>query len=105
MDMFKMMKQAMSMQKEMKQIQKGLAKKTAQFSADGGLVVVTARGDMTIESIKVDPKAVDAQRVDKLEKMLVTATNGALDKAKQLAAEEMKGLTGGMGLGDLFGGG
>jgi DNA-binding YbaB/EbfC family protein len=104
MNMFKMMKQAATMQKEMKQIQKSLAKKTATFSVEGGLIVATARGDMTLESIKIDPKVMENIKMDKLERVLVTAVNGAMSGAKDMAGSEMSKMAGDMGLGGMLGG-
>jgi nucleoid-associated protein EbfC len=101
-NMFKMMQQVHTMRKEMKQIEKSLASKTAEYSMGG--ITVTARGDMAIQTIKVAPDALDPMRIERLEKNLVQAVNGALANAKKLAGSEVSKLAGGMGLGDLLGG-
>jgi DNA-binding YbaB/EbfC family protein len=102
-NVFKMMKQVHSMQSEMKQIEKSLAQKTAEYSSGG--VTVVAKGDMTIQSVKIAPDAVDTSRMDRLEKHMVSAVNGALANAKKMAGSEVSKLAGTMGLGDLLGGG
>lgn len=102
-NVFKMMKQVHSMQKEMKQIEKTLAGKTADYSTGG--VTATARGDMTIVSLKIAPESIDPSKIDRLEKAVTNAVNGALANAKKLAGSEVSKLAGDMGLGNLLGGG
>lgn len=98
-NMFNMMKQV----KQMKKMQKQLAKKEVEISSNDKTVTVVARGDMTIRSIKIAPEAMDASKVARLEKTLVSTLNGAMDSAKKAAAGDMAKLTEGMGLGDLMG--
>lgn len=97
-NMFEMMKQAMSMQRDLKNVQKQLSKQTVEFAGKGGLVKVTARGDMTIESMKIDPSLINPADPARLEQLAVAAVNGALQAAKEKAAKEMSKLTAGMGL-------
>ncbi len=97
-NMMKLMKQASAMQKNMEKAQAELAEKTVDFSSGGGMVTVTARGDMSIERIAIDPKVVDPDDVDMLEDLVLAAVDGAIKAAKEMAAEEMGKLTGGMGL-------
>ena len=92
--MFDMMKKAASMQKQMKQIQKELARKTAEGSS--GIVTVVARGDMSVKSVAIDGE-IGSIDLPKLEGMLVAATNSALDSAKKMAGGEMTKMTGGLG--------
>jgi len=47
---------------------------------------------------------VEPGKVDKLERQLISAINGALAAAKAKAAGEMQKLTGGLGLDGLMGG-
>jgi len=101
-NILKMVKQAASMQKEIKSIQKDLARKTVEFTG-GGLVTVVARGDMSIDSIKIDPKLVNSSDTGRIEDLVVSAVNGALQVAKKQAESEMSKLAGGLGLGDIFG--
>jgi len=97
-NMMKLMKQAAAMQDNMKKMQAELAEKTVEFSAGGGMVTAVARGDMTLESIVIDPKVVDPSDVDMLQDLVMAAVDGALGAAKEMAAEEMGKITGGMGL-------
>ena len=53
-----------------------------------------AKGDMTLVSLTVDPKAVDPQDVDMLQDLVISAVNGALQLARDSASEEMGKITG-----------
>lgn len=97
-NMMKLMKQAASMQKDMERLQAELAEKTVEFSSGGGMVTATARGDMTLAGIKIDPKVVDPDDPEMLEDLVQAAVDGALKAAKEMTAKEMGKLTGGMGL-------
>ena len=94
----KMMKQAASMQKEMERIQGELAEKTVEFSAGGGMVKATARGDGSLVGIKIDPTVVNPAEVDMLEDLVTAAVDGALTAAKEMAAKELGKVTAGLGI-------
>lgn len=94
----KMMKQAASMQKEMERVQGELAEMTLDFSAGGGMVTATARGDGTLARIKIDPKVVNPAEVDLLEDLVTAAVDGALSAAKELAAKELGKVTAGLNI-------
>ncbi len=102
-NMLKMLKDAAGMQRNVKKIQSQLRKQTVDFEVSGGLVKVTARGDGSVSAIQIKPEAVDAARVANLEKMILTAVEGALDAARKNSAGEMKRLMGEMGMPDLPG--
>ena len=97
-NMMKLMKQAASMQKNMQKLQEELAERTVEFTAGGGMVTATAKGDGSISSLKIDPKVVDPDDVEMLEDLVLAAVDGALTQAKEMAAEEMGKLTGGLGI-------
>jgi len=95
-------KQAMELRSQMKKIQKELETQIVEYENAG--VVVSARGDMTIASIKIDPEIIDITRVDKLERTILENCNKALKKAKDQASVQMQKMTKGMGLEGLLGG-
>ena len=92
----KMMKQAASMQKNMTKLQEELAERTVEFSAGGGMVTVMARGDISVQSIKIDPRAVDPEDVEMLEDLVLAGVDGALKAAQEMVSAEMGKLTQGM---------
>lgn len=101
-NMGNMLKQAQEMQSKMGKIQEEAATKIVEATAGGGMVTVQANGAMQITKIVIDPEVLQAGDSDMLQDLLVAATNEALRKAKELMAEEMKSLTGGMGIPGMF---
>ena len=95
-NLFKMIKQASTLQREMKQIQKQLAGMTVDATSPDRSVKVTARGDMTVAQIAIDSSAL--QNPPKMEKQIAAAVNEAIERAKKMAAAEMSKLTAGMNL-------
>ena len=91
-------KQAARMQQQMEQVQAQLAVRTVETSSGGGAVKVTARCDSTIAGIKIDPAALSPSDVQLLEDMILTATNQALNQAKEISNAELGKVTAGMKL-------
>lgn len=98
MDMMKMMKQAASMQKDMKKKQKMLSKKTVEYTTKKGEVTATATCDVKVQSIQIQPELVNPAEIKKLELAILDAVKGAITMAQNEAAAEMKSLTKGMDL-------
>ncbi len=101
-NMADMMKQAQAMQERLGKIQEEAETKTVEASAGGGMVTITANGGMKIIKIAIDPEVLKSEDPEMLQDLLMAATNEALRKAKELMAEEVKGLTGGMGIPGMF---
>jgi len=98
MDMNQMMRQARKMQAELAKAQEEVALLTAEASAGGGVVKVVACGDHTIQSITIDPSAVDPEDVEMLQDLVLAAVNDALDQVSELANARLGAVTGGMNL-------
>jgi DNA-binding YbaB/EbfC family protein len=96
------MKQAQAMQEQLAKIQEEAAQKTAEGTAGGGMVTVTANGAMQVIGIKIDPEVVKSGDIDMLQDLVVAATNDALRKARDVMAEQMKSATGGLQIPGLF---
>jgi DNA-binding YbaB/EbfC family protein len=101
-NMANLMKQAQAMQAQMAKLQEEAATKTVTGTAGGGMVSVTANGGMDIVSIVINPEAVKGGDVDMLQDLVLAASNDALKKARQMMADEMKSVTGGMNIPGLF---
>lgn len=95
-------KKAMELRSQMKKIQKELESQIVEY--ENGGVVVTARGDMTLASIKIQPDTIDINRLDRLERLVLDNCNKALKKARDQASSQMQQMTKGMGLDSLLGG-
>jgi DNA-binding YbaB/EbfC family protein len=98
MDMNQMMRQARKMQADLARVQEEVKLLTTEASAGGGVVKVVATGDLKIQSIHIDPQAVDPSDVEMLEDLVTAAVNEALASAQELAATRMSAVTGGMNL-------
>lgn len=102
-NMQNMLKQAQRMQAEMARVQAELAEERVEASVGGGAVKVVVKGDLSVESVVIDPAAVDPDDVAMLEDLIVAAVNEAVRQAQELAARKMGAVTGGLGLpGGLF---
>ena len=98
MNIAKMMKQAQQMQQKMGAVQAELAEKTVEGGAGGGKVTVVANCAGDVVSIKIDPAVIDPEDSEFLEELVLSSVNDAISKGKALAEEEMKKVTGGLGL-------
>lgn len=100
--MANLMKQAQAMQAQMAKLQEEAATKTVTGTAGGGMVTVTANGGMEITSVVINTEAVKSGDVDMLQDLVLAASNDALKKARQMMADQMKSVTGGMNIPGLF---
>ncbi len=91
-----LMKQARQMQDKMAKIQEEMAAKTVEAAAGGGMVKAVANGAGDLLSVKIEKDVVDPEDIEMLEDLVRAACNEAIKKGRDLAAEEMKKLTGGM---------
>jgi len=95
-----MLQQVQQLQAQMAQAQEELKNETVEASAGGGMVTVTATGDLQITEIKIAPEAIDPDDPELLSDMVLAAVNEALRSAQALAQSKLGGMA---GLGDLGG--
>jgi len=96
------MKQAQKMKAEVERIQAEVGARTVEGSAGGGTVTVVANGRGELLSIRIDPEASREDR-EMLQDLMLAAGNDALRKARELLAQEMARVAGGLGLPGLLG--
>ena len=97
-----MMKQLQGLQARIVQAQKQLEETVVEASAGGGAVKVVMNAQPRLISITVEPEVVDPEDVQMLQDLIVVAINEALEKARQSQAQQMAGLTGGLGIPGLI---
>jgi nucleoid-associated protein EbfC len=97
MDMNKMLQQVQQMQEQMEKAQEELANQTVEASAGGGMVTVTATGNLQITEIKIAKEAIDPDDPDMLADMVLAAVNEALRSAQGLMESRLGGMMGGLG--------
>lgn len=93
-----LLRQAQEMQAQLLKAQEEFAQTTVEASAGGGMVKVALKGNQRVESVTIDPEAVDPDDVEMLQDMIVAAMNEALEKLQQKQAEMMGPLAGGLQL-------
>jgi DNA-binding YbaB/EbfC family protein len=94
----KMLRQLQEMQEKMARIQEDLGQKEVEGTSGGGVVRVRANGHQKILSVEISPDAVDPQDVELLQDIILAAVNEALDRSREVAADELGQLTAGIGL-------
>jgi hypothetical protein len=102
MDMKFLMKQAQVMQKKMEEMKKELAQKEIRVSSGGGMIEIVVNGQQEVKEIKIEPDVIDANEKEMLEDLILAAVNESIRQSKELAAQEMSKLTGGMNVPGLF---
>ena len=91
--------QAQQMQAQLQKIQElqvELETMTAEGTAGGGVVKVVMTGKQTIESVEIDPEALED--VELLQDLVAAAFNDAISKTQELAAAKMGSITGGLNI-------
>ena len=97
-----MMKQAQKMQAELARAQEEIKDMTFEATAGGGMVKVVANGDMTVDSIVIDPEAVDPEDVEMLQDMVAAAVNEALRSVSEISSQRLNAATGGLNIPGLM---
>ena len=87
----KMLAEAQAMLAQQQEAQEKLKEQKVEASAGGGMVKVAMTGDMRLESLTIDPDAVDPEDVEMLQDMLTAAINEALRKAEELQQSQLGG--------------
>ena len=87
---------AREMQANMEKAQTELGSLTVEGTAGGGAVTVVMTGTQEAREIRISKDAVDPEDVETLQDLVLAATKDALAKSKDLAAEKLGGVTGGL---------
>jgi DNA-binding YbaB/EbfC family protein len=96
-----LMKQAQEMGGKMQAMQDELRAKRATGASGGGLVEVEVNGLAEVLAVRIDPSLVEKGEREMIEDLLPAAFNAAQQKARQLHAEAMQSIAGGLPLGGL----
>jgi nucleoid-associated protein EbfC len=100
-DMQRMMKQAQKMALDMQRAQEELAEREVEGSAGGGAVKAVVSGDQRVLRVEIDSGVFDdepdADDLEMLGDTVAAAVNDALEKVREMQAEALGPLAGGMG--------
>ncbi|HOD18246.1 MAG TPA: YbaB/EbfC family nucleoid-associated protein [Candidatus Cloacimonadota bacterium] len=97
-NMKELMKQAQKMQQEMLKQQEELENQIFEASSGGGMVTVQINGKFEVQSVKIDPQAIDPDDVEMLEDLIVAALQEAHKKASEAVNNVMGKFTGGLNI-------
>ncbi len=97
-DFQSVLKQAQQMQARLAKLQEELAGRTVEASAGGGMVTVVANGRQEILSVRIEKEVISPEDSDLLQDLVRAAVNEALSRSREMAAEEMAKVTGGISL-------
>jgi len=91
-----MIRQAQKLQAQLQKVQEELETLTVEGSAGGGVVKVVMSGKQSVESVNIDPEAVED--VELLQDLVAAAVNDAFNKTQEMASQKMSSVTGGMNI-------
>jgi DNA-binding YbaB/EbfC family protein len=93
-----LMKQAQQLGGQLGQISEEMRKRHITGSSGGGMVEIEVNGLMEVLRCRIDPQLISQNDRELLEDMVVAAVNQAIAKGKQMHAESIRDLTGGLPL-------
>ena len=97
-NMNQMIKQAQKMQEQITAVQEDIEGRTFTTSSGGGAVEVTLTGKKEKTAIKIKPEVVDANDVEMLEDLIMSAVNECVKQIETTSETEMGAVTGGVSI-------
>ena len=105
-DMNEMMKKAQELSETMKHQQEELAKQIFSVSVGGEMVKMTFNGKQEALSIEIDPEVVDADDIETLQDLILSAVNEGLRQSQQnmqnSLGQQIGKMTGGLDLSSIL---
>jgi hypothetical protein len=95
-----LLKQAQQMQREFDRVQAELLEETVSATSGGGAVSVEVNGDGQVLSVELSPEltGLGAEAAEALETLIQTAVSEGIARSKELRAERLGRITGGLDL-------
>lgn len=97
-----LLRQAQVMQNKVLKLQQEMAGKTVETSAGGGMVKVVMNGRQELQSLTIDPKALEGDDVEMLQDLILSAVNEGVRVTRANMEREMSNLTGGIRVPGMF---
>jgi DNA-binding YbaB/EbfC family protein len=91
-----MMQQIQQMQQQLLKAQEDLANEVVSATAGGGAVKITFTGDQRCTAVEIDSQLIEDVDTEMLQDLVMSAINNAMDASRELAAERLGPLAGGM---------
>ena len=93
-----MMKKAQEMQKKMQEMQDSLSNLEVEGTSGGGMVKIIMNCKNEVKKINIDPSIIKQDEKAMMEDLIVAALNDAKSKVEETTQDQMKELSGGLGL-------
>ncbi len=90
--MFNKLKQFKDIRDKAKSVQNALAGESAEGAAGWGKVKVTVNGNQQVVAVNIDPSCMDDR--EKLQTLILEATNDAMQKIQKIMASKLKDMGG-----------
>jgi DNA-binding YbaB/EbfC family protein len=91
-----MMGQLQKLQEQIQLAQAQLAEETVTATAGGGVIKITVTGDQRCRAVEIAPEVLQDADVEMLQDLILTAFNNALEASRNMAAERLGPLAGGL---------
>jgi len=91
-----MMGQLQKLQEQIQATQAQLADETVTATVGGGVIKIVMTGDQRCQAVEITPEVLQDADVEMLQDLFLSAINSALDQSRDLAADRMSPLTGGL---------
>lgn len=95
-DQMGMMQQLQKLQEQIQATQEQLSEETVTATAGGGAVKVVVTGDQRCRSVEIDPALLEDADIEMLQDLILAAVNTGLDQSREMAAERLGPLAGGL---------
>ncbi len=102
MNMNNLVKQAQKVQRQMEEMQEGLANKIIETTSGGGAVKIEISGKKEVKKVTISPDVIDPDDIEMLEDLILSAVNEAVRQADELMTNEMNKVTGGFSMPGMF---
>ena len=93
-----MIRQARQLQAKMAKVQEELGEVVVEATSGGGVVKVVMNGHQNVQSVEILPEAINAEDVEMLQDLIVSAVNEAVLKSQEVANKQLSRLTGGLNI-------
>jgi len=100
--MNEMIRQAQIMQRRMTEKQEQLKQTIVEATSGGGMVTVKCTCGQEITQVTIEDSVMETGDKDMLQDLILTATNEALKKSKEVMEKELSSITGGLSIPGMF---
>lgn len=91
-----MMQQIQRLQQQLAEAQAKLAEEIITASVGGGAIKISMTGDQKCKAVEISPDLLKDADPEMVQDMVLSAVNMALDQSRDLAAQRLGPLTGGL---------